>query len=195
MATWSVGGWRNICTQRGLIEPINNVWRVTEIMGREKSQEKDWVFWGSIVKRAGFFLIYVLEEIRFSSLPQESEIEPTNIIVELGITTKLIIYHILCFTFISLFNHHTNPVGKLRHREMKWFAETASDPVGINSMCKHFLLLQARHLRLRPSLFDELPGGVGFRVGCAFTQCPSSLVLMKDRWHQVLWFHPMSAHC
>lgn len=44
MATWSVGGWRNICTQRGLIELINNVWRVTEIMGREKSQEKDWVF-------------------------------------------------------------------------------------------------------------------------------------------------------
>lgn len=103
MATWSVGGWRNICTQRGLIEPINNVWRVTEIMGREKSQEKDWVFWGSIVKGVGFFLIYVLEEIRFSSLPQESEIEPTNIIVELGITTKLIICHILSFTFFELF--------------------------------------------------------------------------------------------
>lgn len=45
--------------------------------------------------------------------------EQTDSIFELGRIAMLITCRVFRFMFIGSFNHHSNPMGKLRHREVE----------------------------------------------------------------------------
>lgn len=141
-------------------------------------------------------LTWILKEIRLWCLSQDSEVEQSNNIFELGVTVTLITCHMFCFTFISSFNHHNNPMGKLRHREVKWPAETckwsrwASVPyTAIFSFC----IIVEDSESYNP--FDKLPeASWDSRADCVFRSVLFSLLLHRERneWNQVLLSCPVS---
>lgn len=56
--------------------------------------------------------------------------EQTNSIFELGRIAMLITRCVFCFMFIGSFNHHSNPMGKLRPEKLNDLLRIASDQGG-----------------------------------------------------------------